>query len=180
MLLRTLLMMLTSRLKPHQDSREVGRVRMRVVPGDLDLLRHVNNGVYLSLMDLGRMDLMLRSGMWQEFGRRGWYPVAVNATLSYRRSLQLWQRYILETKVIGFDDKAMYVEQRFVRDGEVYAVGILRARFLSKAGGTVSVADIGSLAGVDPAGMPVPDWMHNWATSVALPPSRASFPSDWD
>lgn len=180
MLLRTLLMMLTSRLKSRVDFREVGRVRMRVVPGDLDLLRHVNNGVYLSLMDLGRMDLMIRTGKWQELGRRGWYPVAANVTLSFRRSLQLWQRYTLETKFIGFDEKALYVEQRFVRGGEVYVVGILRARFLSKKGGTVSVADLASLAGVDPADMPVADWIRDWSVDVALPPSRASFPSDWD
>ena len=180
MLLRTLLMMLTSRTKPRIDFREVGRVPMRVIPGDLDLLRHVNNGVYLSLMDLGRMDLMLRSGKWQELGRRGWYPVAASATLTYRRSLQLWQRYILETKFIGFDDKAMYVEQRFVHGGEVYVVGIVRARFLSKAGGTVSVTELAELAGINPVEMPIPGWMRDWAAGVALPPSRASFPSDWD
>jgi acyl-CoA thioesterase FadM len=180
MLLRTLLMMLTSRRRSHLDFREVGRVAMRVVPGDLDLLRHVNNGVYLSLMDLGRMDLMLRSGKWQELGRLGWYPVAASATLSFRRSLQLWQRYVLETKFVGFDDKAMYVEQRFVRSGEVYAIGVIRARFLKKSGGTVSVAELGELAGIDPAQMPIPDWMREWAAGAALPPSKASFASDWD
>jgi acyl-CoA thioesterase FadM len=151
MFLRTLLQMLLSRRRSHLDFREVGRISMRVMPGDLDLLRHVNNGVYLSLMDLGRMDLMLRSGQWQALGRRGWYPVGVNTSMTYRRSLQLWQRYTLETKVAGFDDKAMYVSQRFVRNDEVYAEGVMRGRFLKKSGGTASVAEIGELAGIDPA-----------------------------
>jgi acyl-CoA thioesterase FadM len=179
MLLRTLLLMIKSRTKPHQDFRKVGRITMRVMPNDLDLLRHVNNGIYLSLMDLGRMDLMLRSGQWQELGRRGWYPVAAAVTVSYRRSLQLWQKYVLETKVIGFDEKAMYVEQRFVRDNEVYAVGIMRGRFLKKSGGTVTVAELGELAGIDPSSMPIPGWMAAWATDSALPPAKAAFPSDW-
>jgi acyl-CoA thioesterase FadM len=179
MLLRTLLMMLRSRRKPRLDFREVGRLRMRVLPNDTDILRHVNNGIYLSLMDLGRMDLMIRSGRWQQMRELGWYPVATNTTMTYRRSLQAWQRYVLETKVIGFDDKSMFVEQRFVSKGEVYAVGVMRGRFLKKSGGTVSVAELGELAGIDPASMPVPEWMTNWAADVALPPSRAAFPSDW-
>ena len=51
MFLRTLLMMIKSRRKSHLDFREVGRLTMRVMPNDLDILRHVNNGIYLSLMD---------------------------------------------------------------------------------------------------------------------------------
>ena len=43
----------------------------RVLPTDLDLLGHVNNGVYFQLMDLGRVDFMLRSGYWQRFQQRG-------------------------------------------------------------------------------------------------------------
>ena len=93
--------------------------------------------------------------------------------------LQMWQRYVLETKVIGFDDRGMYVEQRFVVGDEVYAVGYMRGRFLKKSGGTVSVAELGALGGVDPATMPVPDWMTRWAKDVSLPPAKAHHPSDW-
>jgi acyl-CoA thioesterase FadM len=179
MLLRTLLMMITSRRKPRKDFHEVGRVRMRVMPNDLDLLGHVNNGIYLSLMDLGRMDLMIRTGKWQELSRVGWYPVAASVTVTYRRSLRLWQKYTLETKLIGFDEKAMYVEQRFVRDNEVYVNAIMRARFLKRTGGTVTVAELGALAGIEPTSMPIPEWMATWARDAALPPAKASFASDW-
>jgi len=179
MLLRTLLMMLTSRRRSSLDFREVGRLPMRVLPNDTDILRHVNNGIYLSLMDLGRMDLMIRSGYWKKLRALGWYPVATNTTMTYRRSLQGWQRYVLETRVVGFDDRAMFVEQRFVSGGEVYAVGYMRGRFLKRSGGTVSVAELGELAGIDPSTMPAPEWMTDWIASIALPPSKATFPSDW-
>jgi acyl-CoA thioesterase FadM len=179
MLLRTLLMMITSRRKPKKDFREVGRVTMHVMPNDLDLLGHVNNGIYLSLMDLGRMDMMIRSGRWQQLSRLGWYPVAASVSVTYRRSLRLWEKYVLETKVIGFDDRAMYVEQRFVRDNEVYVAAVMRARFLKKSGGTVTVAEMGQLAGIDPTTMPIPDWIATWAKDAALPPAKASYASDW-
>jgi acyl-CoA thioesterase FadM len=180
MLLRTLWTMLASRRRSPLDFRDVSRVRLRVVPSDLDILKHVNNGVYLSLMDLGRIDLLVRSGKWQLMQKLGWYPVAANVTISYRRSLQPWERYTLETRLIGFDEKAMYVEQRFVSKGEVYAVGLMRARFIKKSGGTVTMQEIGEFGGVDPASMPAPQWMRDWAGSVALPAARASYPSDWD
>ena len=80
---------------------DVGSVRFRVLPNDLDLQRHMNNGVYLSLMDLGRIDLMVRSGVWSELTARGYYPVIVSSTITYRRSLELWQTYELESRMVG-------------------------------------------------------------------------------
>jgi acyl-CoA thioesterase FadM len=179
MLLRTLILMLVSRRRPRLGFLDLGTLRLRVMPNDLDLLGHVNNGIYLSLMDLGRMDLMIRTGHWSRLGKLGWYPVAASVTATYRRSLRLWQSYTLETKVIGFDEKAMYVEQRFVRDNELYVSAIMRARFLKKSGGTVSVAELGEFAGIDPTTMPIPEWMSDWARGVALPPAKANFPSTW-
>ena len=55
---------------------------MRVWPTDLDVFMHVNNGVYLTLMDLGRTDMMLRSGMFGPIRQQGWYPVVVGANHS--------------------------------------------------------------------------------------------------
>ena len=41
--------------------RSVGRVRLRTLPTDIDLLMHMNNGRYASLFDLGRFDLQQES-----------------------------------------------------------------------------------------------------------------------
>ena len=48
----------------------------RVWPTDLDVFRHVNNGRYLSFMDLGRTDLIVRSGLWRAMRAHGWTPIA--------------------------------------------------------------------------------------------------------
>jgi acyl-ACP thioesterase len=47
MLLRTILTLLRARRRPSLDIHDVGHMRMRVLPNDLDVQRHVNNGVYL-------------------------------------------------------------------------------------------------------------------------------------
>ncbi len=177
---RTLFHRIRSTFRSRLGMWEVASTPFRVLPTDLDVLRHMNNGVYLSLLDIGRLDLMLRSGMWALLSRRGWYPVVVSETISFRRSLELWQRFDIETRVLGFDEKAIYVEQRFVVGGEIYARAYIRARFLKKTGGTVTVAELTDLAGTAPDGAALPEWVSEWGVSAQLPPSKASAPSVWE
>ena len=123
------------------------RTPFRVLPTDLDLLRHVNNGVYFSLMDLARLDLLARAGLTAAIASHGWYPVVAAETIQFRRSLLLFQRFTIETRVLGWDDKAFLLEQRFLRGKDAIASALVRARFLSRDGGNVSPADIVALAG---------------------------------
>ena len=153
---------------------------MRVLPTDLDILGHMNNGVYLSIMDLGRMDLMIREGFWAKLRAQKMYPVMVSETITFRRSLHPWERFILETRVIGVDDKALFVEQRFVVDGEIAALAMTRARFLQVGGPTVSIARLSELPGVDLAAFELPTWVIQWAEATALPQRRDPAPSVWD
>lgn len=179
-LLRLLWLMWRARRAPRLAPTDVSRVPFRVLPNDLDLQKHMNNGVYLSIMDLGRMDLMVRSGVWRELSARGYYPVVVSSTITYRRSLDPWQSYELESRIIGIDDVAGYMEQRFVRDGEICARGVIKARFLKKNGGIVPVPELLELFGLDPAEHPLPDWIEQWSAQVALPPRREPAPSVWE
>jgi acyl-CoA thioesterase FadM len=148
---------------PRLDPHDVGRLTLRVLPSDLDVLGHMNNGVYLSIMDLGRMDLMQRSGVWRRLVTAGFYPVMADETISFRRSLQPWQRFTIETRIVGYDDKAVYTEQRAVVGGEIFARAIMRGRFVRKTGGTVTIAEISAIAGVDITTVTLPDWVTRWA-----------------
>jgi acyl-CoA thioesterase FadM len=179
MFLRTVLVRLRARFRPPVGIHDVARLTMRVLPADLDVLRHVNNGVYFSLMDLGRLDLLVRSGVWDTFQRLGYYPVVAAETVTFRRSLQLWQEYELQTRIVGYDDRAVFIEHRFVVDGEVYATAHIRGRFLKRTGGTVTTAELAAAAHIDTSVLPVPEWLAAWAAAGALPASRESYASDW-
>lgn len=179
-LFRLLWLMWRARRGPRLAPTDVSRVPFRVLPNDLDLQNHMNNGVYLSIMDLGRMDLMVRSGVWRELSARGYYPVVVSSTITYRRSLDPWQSYTLETRIVGLDEIAGYVEQRFVRGGEICARAVIKARFLKKSGGIVPIPELAELFGLDPAHHPLPDWLAEWSTAAALPSRREPAPSVWE
>jgi len=136
----------------------------RVLPNDLDVLGHMTNGRYFSILDLARVDLMLRSGLLPKLRKNGWYPVVSLETLRFHRSLELWQRYEVVTRVICWDDKHVFIEQSFVRDGVQVAFGMVRARML-KRGGTVAVPDLLALAGVELASPPAPQWVAQWSAA---------------
>lgn len=180
MFFRTVLHAVLSRFGRRLGHYEVAHTRFRVLPTDLDVLRHMNNGVYLSIADIGRFDLLTRSGVWELFKALDWYPVVAGETITFRRSLTLWQRFRVESRVLGFDDRAVFVEQRFVAGGEVYARAFVKARILRRGGGTVPIAELLDALGTAPEQVAVPAWVERWSTDAALPPARASAPSVWD
>lgn len=159
----------------------VGRVRLRTMPTDIDLLGHMNNGRYASLFDLGRFDLLIRTGVWDAMNRLGWYAVVSSETVTFRKSLQLWQRFTVESRLYGHDDKAIYQIHRAVVDGEIYAEMIVRARFLRKdGGGVVKIDDMFEALHRPDDLAPLPDWVVDWARGAALPSTRAAAPSLWE
>ena len=180
MFFRNLFYLFRGRWGKRGDIHGVGRLSLRVWPIDLDVLGHMNNGVYLSIMDLGRMDLLVRADAWKVLSSHGIYPIVASETITFRKSLQPWQKFTLETRVVGYGPKAVFLEQRFVVDGEIFARGYISGRFLRKTGGVVTTAELSELLGVDISVVVADEWLIQWSESVALPPTRASAPSVWD
>lgn len=159
---RLLLFMIRVRFRSRLGIWDTSHVSFRVNPGDLDVQRHMNNGRYLTLMDLGRMDLMVRSRFWKRITDQGWYPVVAGQTITYRRSLVLWEQFDLASRVIGHDERWIYMEQVFRRDGKVVADAIVRARFLRKSGGSVPMEEVLELVEPLPEHLVVPPWITEW------------------
>lgn len=139
---------------------------LRVWFTDLDTLRHVNNGVYLSMMDLGRVELMMRSGLARMMRERDWFTVVVAETIQFRRSLTLFQEFHIETRVLGWDDTAILIEQHFIRGEEICAHALVRARVL-KRGDKVTPAEFAEAAGLDPVSPPLEGYAARWNADQA-------------
>ena len=142
LLLRLIWTFLCARFRPRCAALGPCRSVLRVWPGDLDVLLHVNNGVYLSMLDVARVDLILRSGAFPRLRQRGFYPVVAAETIRFRRSLQLFQRFEIETRVIGWDEQAFLLTHSFERRGEIVAEAVIRSRFLKRGGGKASTAEV--------------------------------------
>ena len=105
----------------------------RVWPHDLDLSLHLNNGRYLTLMDLGRLDILARSGLMREVWRHKWTPIASAISIRFRRELRPWQRFRLETRLLCWDASLVVIEQTFWIEGGPRH-GQVAARALFKGG----------------------------------------------
>ena len=99
-----------------------------VLPHDLDYMGHMNNSRYLRECDFARFHHYMRNGLFMaSFWLRAKMVVGAS-TIRYRRSLAFREAFEIRTKILGWDEKAFYLEQRFVskKDGFVSAVMLCR------------------------------------------------------
>jgi acyl-CoA thioesterase FadM len=134
LIVRLIWVILTAKGRGRMDVTEEGRFALRCWPNDLDTNMHMNNGRYLTIMDLGRLDLIARTGLWPVMRARKWYPVIASAKISFRRSLNVFETFELTTQVIGWDDKWLYIEHRMERGGKVMAQAFVKGLFLGPDG----------------------------------------------
>lgn len=99
-----------------------------VLPHDLDYMGHMNNSRYLRECDFARFHHYMRNGLFMASFKLGAKMVVGASTIRYRRSLAFREAFEIRTKVLGWDDKAFYLEQRFVskKDGFVSAIMLCR------------------------------------------------------
>lgn len=178
MLFRTLLHLFLSGRRSKLSLWDTSSWKSRAWPWDVDIAVHINNGMYFSLMDLGRFDLMQRSGSWRRVRELKWTPVVSAETISFRKSVKLWQKFSIESRIIGLDSKTIYFEQRVVVKGEIYARGYIATRFVS-AKGPVTIEQITAEFGQPPADLELPQWLHDWREANALPGARKPAPHNW-
>jgi len=98
---------------------------------------------------------------------RHWYPVVAAHTVRFRRSLTLLQRFTVESRVLGWDDRAFLVEQVFMRGGERVAMAVVRARFLGRGGERVAPQEVLALVGLDAPSPPLPGPVARWNAAQA-------------
>lgn len=109
-------------------------VRFRVWPTDLDLNMHMTNSRYLSMMDLGRLDLILRSKARPLVLHNKWKAILGASNIRFRRALNPFQAFELRTKVVGWDAKWLYIEQKFYANHQLVAIALVKGLFLDQNG----------------------------------------------
>ena len=105
------------------------RLPITIWPQDIDVYGHVNNGRYLTLMDLGRWSYSVRTGTLRTMLDRKWLPLIGAAVIEFRRELKVFQRCELVTRVLGWDAKWVYIEHRLEREGVIHSRALVRAVF---------------------------------------------------
>lgn len=151
---------------------DAGRICFRVWPTDCDLNLHMNNGRYLTLMDLGRMHLLAQTGLLRHIVRRGWHPVLAAAEITFVRALTPLQRFTVVTRILGWDEKYFYLEQRFERRGALCAVSIVKGLFVGSRG-RITPAETVAALGIEDSPPPLPVMVQHWNDLTELKKEHA-------
>lgn len=145
------------------------RLDLRVWLGDIDVYPELNNGRHLMLFDLGRVDLAVRTGLWDALRPRRWALVTAAASVRYRHRVPLFGRLTVRTRIAGRDRLWFYMHQEIRHAGRIASSALIRSG-LAARGGLVPTGEI--LAALGDASMPeqVPEWVAAWIAADALRP----------
>lgn len=149
----------------------------RILPWDLDMFRELNNGLTLTIYDMGRIPYAFRTQSYQTMKAHGMFLTIAGSMVRYRKRITLWQMVEQRTRVAGFDARFLYFDQSLWVDGECAGQGIFRAAVV-KNHKMQPMDDVIALLDRDDihANRPdLPDWIAKWTEAETMrpwPPER--------
>lgn len=133
----------------------------RAWPWDIDPWKDLNNGRILTLFDLGRIQLAQRTGLNAALMRNRWGIVVAGNTTRYRKRITMMQRFEMRTRVVGWDNRFVYMEQSMWRGNECCNHVLIRGAVTSRAG-IVPPVEVVSAMGHQADSPELPDWVRHW------------------
>lgn len=121
----------------------------------------MNNARYLRELDFARFHFYALTDLYKKIRERGGGAVQGASSIRYRRTIPIFHPYKIQTKLVWWDDKAIYIEQKFI----TLTDGFVRAIALSKQCITnCNVLDI--LKEYDAERPPMPEELDLWLKSI--------------
>jgi acyl-CoA thioesterase FadM len=152
--------------KPRIAVTDTIELTFRVLPNDLDINLHMNNGRYLMIADLALIEFFVRTGFVSALIKRGWKPMLGGAIITFRKQLSPFAKYTVRFRWITCDEYWNYMESTFIReDGVIAAKGIVKGGAVGKNGRvpmTEGIAALRELTGVEVEIPAMPGYVQQW------------------
>lgn len=155
--------LISARCKAPLDIWDTTEMKLRVWLTDLDPYLELNNGRYLTLMEMGRWELAERCGLIRQVREHKWSFVVGGASIRYRRRLTAFQSFTLTTRLAAMDERWFYFDQRVYRNHQQCTGALFRGGVLDKRG-LVSTKEVCDSMGAEWRPH-LPDWVQHWADS---------------
>jgi acyl-CoA thioesterase FadM len=137
LIFRMLWVIIRSFFMEQMEGRYTSSLSLHVLPNDIDINFHMNNGRYLTICDLNRVDVFARSGLLKAMFKRGWIPVIAEHTMTYKKPLNIFQRYEVKLEVLHWDEKYFYMTHTFLCGERIMAEGTSRGCVYERGVGVV-------------------------------------------
>jgi len=161
---RQALDLLRARRMPPLGPGEIHVNRMRAWPWDIDPFGDLNNGRIVTLSDVGRISLALRSGLVAAMKRRRWGLAMAGSAPQYRKRTTMWARLEWRSRVIGRDEKFTFIDHVMIANGAPAAQVTCRLVVTSK-GRLVPTQDVFDELGHGDWNPDLPRWVADWAAA---------------
>ncbi len=155
-----------ARNKKSQSLLDTSHYNFRVLPLDVDINLHLTNSRYLALMDLARTWMMSEAGIFKQLLKKKWLPIVSSTEITFIKDLKPWQKCTIESKIIAWDDKYFYIQQRFVSAGKVHAIANLKGLFVHKRK-VLSTDALLELTGTEKQSPTMPQYIKHWQEMLA-------------
>ena len=143
LILRMFLVLMTSFFKPRLSiNKPKNSLTLWVLPNDIDLNMHMNNGRYLTICDLTRVDMFIRTGLAKTMIQEKWIPVISEHTMKYKRPLKLFQKYKVSMEIVSWNDKSFHMLHTFIVNDRIIAEGTSQGVIISKTTGVIAPEDV--------------------------------------
>jgi len=145
---RLLILFIKSRWKPALDLMDKSILKFYVLPNDLDINMHMNNGRFNSIMDLGRVDILLRTGLLKIIHKKKWFGIVGSIHTRFKRPLKPFQAYELHSQIIYWDEKWTWVDQKMYSNGKLISSALVQT-LIRKKDANVPTVELQQLMGVN-------------------------------
>ena len=133
----------------------------RCWPQDIDMFVEMNNGRILTILDLGRTVLAKRVYLLRTLKENKWGLTMAGASVRYRRRIRPFEKFIVKSRCIGWDERFFYLDQTIWVYDKCAAQALYRSAVTDK-NGIVAPDRVFTAAGSTDARPILPDWAQNW------------------
>lgn len=139
--------------------------QLRVLPNDIDINGHMNNGRYLTIIDLFVLEVCLRTKILVPAIKLGWMPIIGGHMITYKGELKILEKYTVDFKMCCWNDDWTFFSYTFINSkGRIVATGYAKGAWVSKKG-IVKNNVIEEKLHITRPDFPIPDEIITWLGS---------------
>lgn len=142
---------------------DVVSMNYRVGLLDIDLNLQLSTGKYVKIMDRCRLEHAVLTGLLHRMVNARTNTVVANTEIAYIRELRPYQRFLVHTRLLGWDDKYTYYDQRFQSQRKLHTHALHRLAHLY-GGKPISPQAFQEMTGLNLTSPPLPEYVEDWKT----------------
>ena len=124
--IRLLSAVISARFRSKLMINDQSLIPFHVWPTDIDV-SIMNHAAIMTVMEMGRIDFMVRSGFLKLAREKKWYFPSASVSAQFIRPLKIFQKATLATRIFHVNERWIYIEQKVERAGKVIAICIVKS-----------------------------------------------------